>query len=42
MCSQVPKACWIKIPAYDILKYFLLLFPENKIWDLMQIVHWTL
>ena len=37
------KAYWVKFPAYDILKYFLIFpkrifFPESRIWHSMQIV----
>ena len=43
-CISIPlkltlcNAYWVKISADDILKYFFLLFLENRIWHSMQIV----
>ena len=31
-------ACWVKISANNILKYFFLMFPENRVWHFLQIV----
>ena len=31
-------ACWVKIAADDILKYFFLCFSENGFWHFMQSV----
>ena len=31
-------ACWVKISADDILKYFSYFFLQGKIWHFMQII----
>ena len=35
---SVPLAIWVKFSADDILKYFFLIFPGNRIWHFMQVV----
>ena len=33
--EQLGPACWVKVLAEDILKYFFLFFPENRLQHFM-------